>query len=356
MLIGLLLLVVVGGAVVLGVGALLGGRERDGGLLAFPLLALAGGGVVLLLLSVTVLGLGRLGGEEEVDEPVSAPPTTEAEVASPTTTTVEPSEEVATGVAGPEVELVAGRRAVIDELPDDAVLHLRVRGFDPQAAGVIRQCRLVGSTYRTCTNRLPITFGFNGGAELHYLLTDVVAGEACGVTSAPCAVVASANGVDAVALTVFGDAAPPPGTVAVVPDRDLADGDTVEVRATGFPANIGLTAAQCAPEGLRCRPAARGRTDADGAVSLRLRIEVGEPCPSRQPCAVWVTAEAPMVPTSVAVAFDAGPTADYDAARLAGFGALAVALLGAAFRLVRRTDWHEPAEAATPALDAAVLE
>jgi hypothetical protein len=68
-----------------------------------------------------------------------------------------------------------------------------------------------------------------------------------------------------------------------------------------------------------------------------------------------VVSEKSSVPGAVfAITFAAGPGARYDTARLLMGLAIAAALLGLAFFLVRTTDWRKPTEADTPDLDAAI--
>lgn len=85
---------------------------------------------------------------------------------------------------------------------------------------------------------------------------------------------------------------------------------------------------------------------------LRLTMRTGEvdgvACGPRRPCSVRGAAEAPVAPVTVPVAFSAGPSARYDGGRLTAGLALAALLLALARRLVRATDWREPAEASTP--------
>jgi len=79
-------------------------------------------------------------------------------------------------------------------------------------------------------------------------------------------------------------------------------------------------------------------------------------CGRETTCGVVVMRAGSSVPGPVAVVeFAAGPSAEYDSARVA-FGLLIAALLLAiAFVLVRATDWRKPTEADTPDLDRAVL-
>ena len=166
------------------------------------------------------------------------------------------------------------------------------------------------------------------------------------------------------AFTVFGGAAPPPGGVEIEPRSGLSDGDVVVIRAAGFPAATRLVATQCPPSTgsgpHACRGTASGRTGPDGRAVLGLTVRNGQVgsagCAARRSCVIRVTADAPMTPVSVPVAFSTGPPARYDGGRVGAGLALAVLLLGFAWRLVRTTDWRGPAEAATPEMDGAILE
>ncbi|HLF40907.1 MAG TPA: hypothetical protein VI854_05455, partial [Acidimicrobiia bacterium] len=79
-------------------------------------------------------------------------------------------------------------------------------------------------------------------------------------------------------------------------------------------------------------------------------------CGPRAPCAVRVVADAAIPRVSAGMTFSSGPAARYDAGRVALGIAIAGLLLALAAGLVRRTDWSGPAEAATPAMDSAVLD
>ena len=254
-------------------------------------------------------------------------------------------------VAGPEVGVRAGGgvSATVDRLEDGAVLVVRASGFDPHAAGTVAQCRLVLSGRTGCTNRFPVQFDGNGEARFQYLVGARVGGAACGALDPACAVVVTGQGRAAVALTVFGGAAPQPPRVTVTPRSDLAAGDVVTVRVAGLPRGTEASAAQCV-SGSRCRATATAVAGQDGVAVMRITIQEGEAA------AVRVTAGAAVAPVAAALSLASGPTAEYDPTRLAVGLAVAALLLLAAWALVRTTDWRAPREAATPELDHAVLD
>jgi hypothetical protein len=269
--------------------------------------------------------------------------------------------------AGPDVAISSGApAAVVDRLPDRAVLLVTAKGFKP-GTGHVAQCRLDPERPLACVNRFPVEFDGDGTARFQYLVSDRVgpAGR-CGAGQAPCLVVVFGSHGErrASAFTVFHEAAPSPGLVAVEPRAGLSDGDVVTVRASGFPPATRLLAAQCPPgtgvDPGRCRRAASTTTGPDGDAVLRLTMRTGEvdgvACGPRRPCSVRVVAEAPVVPVTVPVTFTTGPSARYKGGRVAAGLALAALLLVLAWRLVRTTDWREPAAASTPEMDQAILD
>jgi hypothetical protein len=274
----------------------------------------------------------------------------------------------ATGSPGPDVTVSPGAAAVgvIDRLPDGAVLRVTAAGFEPGAAGEVAQCGLSLEGPRSCTNRFPVQFDGEGVALFQYLISDrpFPAGGRCGAADPPCVLVVTGPGGDgpALSLTVFRDPAPPAGRITVEPHSGLSGADVVTVRASGFLPATRLVAGPCAasPDTGRCGPTVSTHTGADGAAVLRLPLTSGEGdgprCGPRAPCEVRVMAEAAVAPLSTAVSFSAGPSARYDPRRLAAGLVVVLLLLGLAAWLVRTTDWREPAEAATPDMDRAVLE
>jgi hypothetical protein len=362
------------------------GRSLLGG--AGPPLLLLVGAVAVVVLGAAAVGMVGLrsggGGDDEpaaarpsgvpvaVPEPAPAAPApepvgTQEERPLGPPAVGDPGETGASAGAGPEVSITSGApAAVVDRLPDRAVLVVTAKGFKP-GTGEVAQCVAPPDGSRVCVNRFPVEFDGGGTARFQYLVADRVRSEGrCGAAQAPCLVVVSGSAGEArgSAFTVFGDPAPPPGRVTVEPRAGLSDGDTVTVRASGFPPATRLVAAQCPPgtavDPGRCRRAASTRTGPDGAAVVRVTIRTGVvggvDCGPSYPCSVLVAAEAPVAPVTVPVAFSAGPSARYQSGRLVAGLALAALLLALAWRLVRTTDWQEPAAASTPEMDRAVLD
>ena len=156
------------------------------------------------------------------------------------------------------------------------------------------------------------------------------------------------------------------------------------ISASGFKPGTGEVA-QCGLDAEDCRNGFPVEFGADGTARFQYLVSdvvhEGERCGAgQQPCLVVVfgshgeaeghavtvfhdpappvapvTIEPPAGPAEAA-AGAAGPTARYHGARLAGGLALAALLLALAWRLFRRTDWREPAAAATPDMDAAAFD
>jgi len=330
-----------------------GERSLLGGHGPVLLLALgAGAAVVLLLAGGLVFGL-RGAGVGPPDPPASSG---------------RPDPPASSGRPGPELTIATGApSAVLDRLPDRAVIVVNAAGFEPGSSGLVAQCGFEDGTPVACTNRFPVRFDDAGNARFQYLLTDRVrrAGH-CGTGEPACILVVSGASPDvtAEAFTVFGGAAPPPGRVEIEPRSGLSDGDLVVIRAEGFPAAVQLVATQCPPSAgsgpSGCGGTTSGRTGPDGRAVLQLTAKTGPVggavCAARYSCVIRVTADAPVTPVSVTVTFSAGPPARYDGGRVAAGLAIALLLLGFAGRLVRTTDWRGPAEAATPEMDGAILE
>ena len=216
-------------------------------------------------------------------------------------------------------------------------------------------------------------FDEDGVARFQYLVNDEFLDSgrlpgACRVDTPPCTVVVHAleGNARAKIQTVFVDAVPRPGRIAVTPSRGLSlDGETVTVEVGGYPPGSGCTAMLCAaPDaiGPRCGepgPTARLRVGSDGSGRTRLVIEPGAvgtkgvSCFRGDDCGVSVASEtvfarAPVVPIS----FAAPPGSDYDPNRLAvGLGLAALLLVAIAAGLIRRTDWSAVGEAAAPEID-----
>ena len=374
-----LLVVLVLAALAAAGAAVFGGGRGERSLLGgagLPLVLLVGAVAVVVLGVAAVSMVGLRGGGGGDHEPAAAsPPDTSPPETSPTapapvpaTAATEPVDDapVPPAAAGPKLTITSGAAAtVVDRLPDGAVLVVTAKGFEP-GTGQVAQCVPGPEGPRGCVNRFPVEFDGDGTARFQYLVSDRVgrAGR-CGAGLAPCLVVVSGSyGSRGSAYTVFHDSAPPPGRVTVEPRAGLSNGDEVTVRASGFPPTTRLFAAQC-PAGTgvdpgRCRRSASTTTGRNGDAVLRLTLRTGDldgfACGARRSCSVRVAAEAPLAPVTVPVAFTTGPSARYHGGRLAAGLALTALLLALARRLVRTTDWREPAAASTPEMDRAVLD
>ncbi|NNE72248.1 MAG: hypothetical protein HKN26_01135 [Acidimicrobiales bacterium] len=249
---------------------------------------------------------------------------------------------------------------IVDSLDPTTVLTVHARGFEGDRTGFVRQCRV--GEQNVCRNRLAVRFDGNGTALFQYLVTD---GGGCRLRAAErCTLEIVAGDTHTIIDTIFVDSAPPPGRVSVTPRRDLEVGDTVTLEATGFPANVTLIATVCAVpsiSGPRCGapgPAVELVTDADGAASTALTLDVHEigvdrvTCSHQSGCRVVVESDAAAVRAfPVRLSFSQGPGAAYDSVRLA-IGIVATIALGlGAVGLVRWTDWAPPPEADGRAID-----
>lgn len=256
---------------------------------------------------------------------------------------------------------------VVDELEPATVLAVRARAFPADTTGSVAQC-VVGAV-RRCGNRSPIRTDDRGVATFQYLVAEEIDPDGrCRLgSSARCVVEITVGDRVARVDTVFVDAAPPPGQVAVEPRTGVRPGESVVVEITGLPAGVELEVAVCAApatSGSRCGapgPQTSVRTDADGAAQVSLELDVdavGEAevaCGRRTPCQVVVTGSTVGVRAApVRLTFATRPGADHDSGRLA-IGLVAAAVLGAAaLRLIRSTDWSPPAEADGSLIDDAV--
>jgi hypothetical protein len=375
MLILLLLVLVAAVAVVAAAGASAAGREdadrsHFGG--AGPPLILLGGAVAVVLGAAVALVVGVRGGGGPDAEQVTAPPPSASVPAepraAPASVASEPADRRALPAGtGPEMTIKAGGSpTVVDRLPESTVLVVNAEGFKP-GTGEVAQCSVDTEGPADCRNGFPVEFGAEGTAHFQYLVSDrVYEGERCGAGQRPCQLVllGSDGEAEGRAFTVFHDSAPPAGKVSVEPAGPLADGDLVTLTATGFPPATRLLAAQCPVDiGFHpdaCRPAVAARSGPDGAAFFRLRLHTGEmdgvACGPREPCSIRVTADAPVAPLTLPIAFSAGPSARYDGLRLAGGLLLAALFLALGWHLLRTTDWREPAAASTPEMDRAALD
>lgn len=248
---------------------------------------------------------------------------------------------------------------IIDRLDPTTLLTIDASGYEPDTTGSIRQC--TAGAARECRSPLAVRFDDTGRAVFQYLVTDQ---GACRLADDRCTLELTVGRRSTVVDTVFVDAAPPPGRIEVVPNRDLHVGDVVDVRASGFAPGATLTATICvapATSGPRCgapAPTLALVADTDGAASGRLALDVAAVGSSRVACARisqchvviaddGVGVRAPPVPLD----FSGRPGAAYDGSRVIVGIALAFAVLAAAAWVMIRADWSPPAEADGTAID-----
>jgi hypothetical protein len=336
------------------------------------LLAFAGVALLVLLLGALVIGIGARGrGEPAKGSRPSTPSTPTTSGAAPGRSLVRDATE------GPEVRLDAIDRdtfvagvPVVAKLPHESVLRISAIGYDTLATGAVEQC-----TLNSCTNSFPVTFDETGAARFQYLVRDAIttAGgvvSTCRAHEPPCVVRLRTETDTSFLTTIFGDAATTPRQITVTPSaRELVQEAAVTVTAHGFPPGRRVHAKLCvAPDTAgtaRCgspSPVAPFTIGADGTGRTALVIRganvgsEGAACGRDAPCGVVVQEESSAVPAPVVpVFFTAGASARYDALRLAIGVALAFVLLAVSFFIVHRTDWRKPTEADTPDLDGAVL-
>jgi hypothetical protein len=345
-------------------------RVRTESTAVTPLVAIGGGGllVVVVLLLATGLVLGR-GGEASVvesdDEEETAPASTTTVKARPVrTATRAAAPTTAPGVLGPMVSMQAsdadGERLpgeldrVVGGLQPDTVLQLHVEGFPAFAAARAKQC-----ADGVCANFLAVQFGEGGTASFQYLVVDDFASSAshgCRLDATPCSIIVeNIDGEGRAELgTLFVDALPDPGHIAVDPSRDLVAGQAATVTVDGFRAGTELAVVFCVSGTSRCADL-DGSTlvvDRRGAAATTVRVAS---CPRRSQCSLAVRSPQSFVRSSVVpLAFASPPGAAYDPGRVAAGTALASLLLGAALYVIRRSDWSPVGEEAAPEIDDAV--
>ena len=281
------------------------------------------------------------------------------------------------GVAGPTVSLAAfngdgfaPEAIVVDELPPSAVLRMTANGFDPYDKGFVEQC--AGTS---CTNAFPVTFDEFGVSQFQYLLHDSVGMTETGPSTCradePSCIVRVRTDTDVAYIATFvGDPAPPPREVITEPDlRDVEDGEAISVSVRNFLPGESVRAVLCvAPHTVgveRCGapgPVAAFVVDSNGEGSTTIVVKRGAVgteslnCGRERDCGVVVQSVGSIVPAPAAhIDFSSGPSASYDATRVAIGFMLALGLLAIAIYFIRTTDWRKPTEADTPELDAASL-
>lgn len=340
--------------------------------------ALAGGGLLVVLLAVAGLGLRGFGGDEDAAPTAPTSPTTGT--SAPTTTATgatvprAPVERDPSG--GVEVSLhrrIDGTYAltepVVDALPARSVLRITATGFEPNARGLVEQCTVAG-----CANSFPVLFDDDGRARFQYFVSDAFARQLdptskCRASEPPCVVQLRSNEEAAFLTTVFHDRAPEPRRVTVDPIRGgLVEGAAIQVSVEGFVPGERVQAMLCAAPATHgsewCGapgPVAPFTVGPDGTGRTALVIATGRvgsagaSCGRGDPCAIVVANARSAVPGAVLpVAFAAGRAARYNATRALTGLAIAIVLFALATFLARTTDWRKPTEADTPDLDQAV--
>lgn len=387
LLVVLALAIVVAAVLLLGGGAALGEDGRRPGRLGsiVPALGLLGGVAVVGVLAIAALAVFgvRGGGSDDGPGPSAAPgtpgpPETPRVPGSTTTVPVPtgapPADSSVRGPdQGPEVRLspqaedeFVETARVVDGLAGASVLRVTATGFVPDSTGEVRQCTGSATGPVRCRDRFPVRFDGTGAARFQYLVSP---DRACG-RGAECLLrLRGADDRTAVVPLVFGARVPTVPTLAVTPQRGLEDGEVVQVSVSGLAPRSRAQVVQCVPPGLpvaeRCGapgPVVPLVAGADGRGSATFTVSVGEvgsgrhPCRRGSRCGVALVSDGALVRAPiVAVGFSAGAGASYDVDRMAlGFGAAALLLALAAW-LIRTTDWREPSEASTPAMDAATL-
>jgi hypothetical protein len=324
-----------------------------------------GGGVVLLgfvalsiLMSLAGFVFRGAGGD---DDEQAGSPATSSTSPTPSVVTSGPARPDATAAdprLGPPVvvdlgdpEAFAPPPSLVSGLTDGTVVPVTASGFPADSDGQASQCAGPGR----CGPSIPVRFDGSGRAQFLFLLADgVPGGPACRGSVRCTLVVSGEGGRRAAAVTGFGPRRLPEPAVTVRPRVDLADGSVVRVRLSGFPPGATATVLQCvAPASAgprRCGepgPVVHTTVGRDGAASVdftvrtgRVGSEDGVRCERRRICGLSVVVDGAALDAVVPITFSAGPTADYDAGRLAlGLG------LAAAFGLVAvalgvRTRWR----------------
>lgn len=371
LILAVLVLIGLGGAGLLGIGVLSDDsrRERTGFLavLSAPLILLAGA-VVLAGLLLGAGGVPSGDHEEDVAPATTAP-------ASPATQ-APPAARVRGGGSIPVVVMHAADSdrflpyQPISGLVPDAVVRVQVDGFDWHERGSVRQCVVELGRQTACGEPYPVQFDGDGRADFQFAVRGDIAAGGCRVGQPTCLLrVAGESGARQVSVqTVLVDVLTP-GDVRVEPAGPLADGQTVDVIVSGFPAGATATAVLCAPpevyDARRCGPPDPASTftiDITGAGRTTVTVAAGRLgsdaalCGPRRVCGIAVVvgggfAAAPVTP----VRFSLGPGVAYDGGRVLVGVLVAMVLIGAALVIARRTDWTKPTEAATPDLDGSDL-
>ncbi len=257
----------------------------------------------------------------------------------------------------------------VSGLAPGSVVRVVAEGYEWAERGRIEQCVTELGRQAACAASFPVQFDDGGKADFQFQVRGDVAPGGCRLGQATCFLRLTGDASRRVGTvqTVLVDTLNP-GQVRVEPNRGLADGQTVDVSVTGFPAGSTAAAVLCAPpaayDARRCTDAGRGATftvDAAGAGRTTLVVSAGRlgaddvVCGPRRCGVAVVVGPGFVVAAPSPVGFSSGPGVTYDAGRLAAGIAVAFVLGVVAIGLAVRTDWTKPTEAASPALDGADL-
>ncbi len=374
LLLAVLVLIALGGAGLLGIGVLSDDsrRERTGflALLSAPLMLLVGA----VLLTVLLFGVGGMqsGDHEPATEPATVVP---ARRTSPGTE-APPAARVQRGTTFPVVVMHAADTdrftpyQPVSGLVPDAVVRVQVHGFDWHERGSVQQCVVELGRQTACGEPFPVQFDGAGRADFQFAVRGDIAPGACRLGQPTCLlrVTGESAARQASVQTVLVEELTP-GEVRIEPAGSVADGQPVDVIVSGFPPGATATAVLCAPpevyDARRCeapRPTSTFAIDPTGAGRTTITVAAGRLgsdaalCGPRRVCGIAVVVGGGFVAAPVTpVRFSLGPGVAYDGGRLLLGVLIAVALIGAAVGIARRTDWTKPAEAATPDLDSSDL-
>lgn len=365
LLVGLLVVLVVLAATgVLGAGVLSGAeRGPRSGLVAAvsaPVVVVVG----LAALAILLFGVRGFGGNSDRDESRAAPRTTSttAPFAVSRVTTV------TTSVPGVVMEASDGARFSLylptGGITPGGVVRVRAQGFDEFERGQIEQCVTELGRLPACAEPFPVQFDEEGRADFLFAVDGNFAPGGCRASQPACSLRLTGRGSGRFAIQqmVLVDEFVG-GRVTVTPRRGVAAGQMVDVSVTGFPAGARAVALMCAPPGpydpRRCSslsPESSFLIDAVGAGRTALKAAADDVCGPRRPCGVTViVGDGFLAAAPAPIAFSLGPGVAYGAGRVIVGVAVALLFVAIASALAAKTDWTKPAEAATPALDAADL-
>ena len=373
-LVAVFVLLALGGAGLLGIGVLSDDRRRDRtGFLAVvsaPLILAVGAA----LLAVVLLGLGGMQSGDH-DAATGSATTVATRRPSPETQ-VPPAARVRGGATIPVVLLHAADAdgflpyQPVSGLAPEAVVRVKIDGFEWHERGSVQQCVVELGRQTACGEPFPVQFDGDGRADFQFAVRGDISPGGCRVGQPTCLLrVTGESSTRHVSVpTVLVDRVTA-GEVRVDPAGPLADGQTVDLFVSGFPPGSTATAVLCAPPELydarRCgppEPASTFTIDAAGAGRTTLKVAAGRLgsdaalCGPRRLCGISVVVDGGFVAGPVApVRFSLGPGPQYDGARVLLGVVMAMALIGAAVVIARRTDWTKPTEAATADLDSSDL-